>query len=939
MKTMKLTLLFASLFAAALWGCGSNKGSDGAQTTAATPEDAIRATAFVGADRCGGCHEATHAGWAATAHTQKLRDGALEVNYSNDGNGSGRSDFFDAAEVDVRDFDGAANKYDAYGTNAPILGSDGGGAYVKIGAAKYYVVFAMGGSATHAIAESDLSDINGDGLILNDEAQWKQRYVTKIGNSHYILPVQFNQQSGEYTTYDTDKWYDASNLPLEKPSNNNSYERRCAGCHLTGLELALQGDEWTMNFSDMSVACEACHGPGGQHATAPTKNNIINPATMTTTLDLNADGSVDQVDNLIMRNNVCYNCHSRGAGKYTANGTTVDYASKAGPNGEVLLYLPGLDWKEYYDISEKSSDYWGGTPTTTDFITSKSHHQQQQDLAFGPHGPDKSYDHECFVCHNMHSTANEDLVVSEVMEDGIRIAIDTAVSTTGAKNNRNNLCLSCHAGYGDFADLTVIDVSSGSANVEAISKAHMAKRAAKSRVVDGVKSMFACTSCHMPKTAKSAVWTQVGTGVLDANGNEIMETTKGDISSHVLTIVWPSLSETNAGMPNACNSCHNGDSTAADPAVSNKTAGTAILRDWAKSAHGDETGEAWKHYDWDEGDAATSPGSRQSCQKCHTATGAMNFFADPANYDAANNEFNLPEGKNQVLYCYGCHSETAQLDGFGTLPHAPGAITADYDKGYDATLAPVKAVFPDADSSNICVMCHAGRSGGQKIADATSIPTGNFGSYNPHYLAAAGVLYNTIGYEFSGQDYANVGFFAHDGIGAGTTGPCVACHMDATDPAIGTHNYSVFQLDATGAATGVAAVCGTCHGAMTLTTIETEHDGFQDALVLLTDVLATKGIFYNAASGYPYVFNTAVAADQSFGTAFAAWPDKDTLGATFNLALLDHEQGAFAHNRFYTKRLIFDSIDFLDNGVLDGTITIDAATYPEAATWLGTTRP
>jgi len=33
--------------------------------------------------------------------------------------------------------------------------------------------------------------------------------------------------------------------------------------------------------------------------------------------------------------------------------------------------------------------------------------------------------------------------------------------------------------------------------------------------------------------------------------------------------------------------------------------------------------------------------------------------------------------------------------------------------------------------------------------------------------------------------------------------------------------------------------------------------------------------------------------------------------------------------------LIFDSIDWVDNYVLDGSIMIDEATYPEAAHWLG----
>ena len=54
---------------------------------------------YVGSQRCRSCHRATHQDWSETAHTQKLRDGSLEVNYINDGNLSDRSDFFDGADV------------------------------------------------------------------------------------------------------------------------------------------------------------------------------------------------------------------------------------------------------------------------------------------------------------------------------------------------------------------------------------------------------------------------------------------------------------------------------------------------------------------------------------------------------------------------------------------------------------------------------------------------------------------------------------------------------------------------------------------------------------------------------------------------------------------------------------------------------------------------
>ncbi len=46
---------------------------------------------------------------------------------------------------------------------------------------------------------------------------------------------------------------------------------------------------------------------------------------------------------------------------------------------------------------------------------------------------------------------------------------------------------------------------------------------------------------------------------------------------------------------------------------------------------------------------------------------------------------------------------------------------------------------------------------------------------------------------------------------------------------------------------------------------------------------------------------------------------KNNMGAGLNRYMVDsaQEPGAFAHNRFYTKRLIYDSIDWLDDGILN----------------------
>jgi len=74
------------------------------------------------------------------------------------------------------------------------------------------------------------------------------------------------------------------------------------------------------------------------------------------------------------------------------------------------------------------------------------------------------------------------------------------------------------------------------------------------------------------------------------------------------------------------------------------------------------------------------------------------------------------------------------------------------------------------------------------------------------------------------------------------------------------------------------------------------------------------------------------------------------MGAAFNYNLLKHEPGAYTHNRRYTKRLIWDSIDWLDDNVMNGStvaaidalaaagkITADQQTKAKA--YLGSTRP
>lgn len=428
---------------------------------------------------------------------------------------------------------------------------------------------------------------------------------------------------------------------------------------------------------------------------------------------------------------------------------------------------------------------------------------------------------------------------------------------------------------------------------------------------------------------------------------------------------------------NSCADCHNLHS--ADNTINNQ---------WARSAHGGHLLEAkeaaeaasadvfaaganddgagtpgfaaaWTHYDWDDSNG-TGPGgsNRQSCQMCHTATGAANYLSDPATYDPANNDFGHLSGwtangwspQNELLYCWGCHSDAGQ----GELRN-PGAITRPYSVGG------VPVTLPDLGNSNVCVNCHGARGNVENYALAgnptTDMSTLNAG-FGPgtknvteaHYLVAAATLYaadTRIGYEYAGQNYSPVPFFAHDGIGLNNDspesghGPCVACHMETEE----SHTWELVEKDGSGVITALkSTACIECHdgehgpglvvedtttafGLQTATAaaafLQEEAEGYHQALDILEAALDARGVVFTGS--YPY-FDTSAA---------GSWINEGVFGAAHNFNYLHHEPGGFAHNRYYVKRLLFDSIDWVGNDTLDGTIDIDTATYPEAAKWFG----
>lgn len=89
--------------------------------------------------------------------------------------------------------------------------------------------------------------------------------------------------------------------------------RACAGCHTTALDPAAGC------YVEEGIGCEACHGPGREHAAAPRAANIVHP------------GRIGRE----RRDMICESCHTSG------HDATGEFRYPAG-------FRPGMDLRRFY---------------------------------------------------------------------------------------------------------------------------------------------------------------------------------------------------------------------------------------------------------------------------------------------------------------------------------------------------------------------------------------------------------------------------------------------------------------------------------------------------------------------------------------------------------------------------------------------------------------
>jgi len=419
---------------------------------------------------------------------------------------------------------------------------------------------------------------------------------------------------------------------------------------------------------------------------------------------------------------------------------------------------------------------------------------------------------------------------------------------------------------------------------------------------------------------------------------------------------------TDASYKGPCFDCHGHESKTNTGGSAPAAASSTIHTDWAQSGHAgglltakyaagagslrtaaevdavtaayvDTNTSTWSHYNWDDNS------TRGDCQMCHTATGISNYLVnqttDLTGYVATSSSspntyshlasWNATGGsnrQNELLYCWGCHKDA----GTGALRNTTQAILS-----FTYNSQPI--LIAGTGKSTACVVCHGGR------GSATEGAVGGRSSrFNGHHAPTAGVLYSAqthIGYEYAGLSYANPSFFAHDKIGLNADGACASCHMaPAASDGKPSHTFASVTLTGTTiTAINNQALCNTCHTPggqyeMTPTKLEEEKAGYTQASTILNNYVSNL-------AGYLNYLGYAITSS-NYNNQVPAQPVSDNdYGAYQNGKLISDEPCAYVHNRYYAKRLVFDSIDWMDNGVLNGTISIDATTYPDAALWFG----
>ena len=219
------SIMFAGAMAFLATACAPHSDSPATDTAPQAQNSAY----FVGSDRCSSCHTAEHNAWQSSQHQMAMqhvsRTTVLAPFAGESLKHHGKTTTFSTHESGF------------------IIHTDGPDGKP----ADYQVKYVFGVSPL----QQYLIELPG-GRLQAFTLAWDSRPATAGGQHWFDLYPDESYQAGN---------------PLHWTGYQQSWNYMCADCHSTNLrkQYDAASDTFNTTWSEISVGCEACHGPGSQH--------------------------------------------------------------------------------------------------------------------------------------------------------------------------------------------------------------------------------------------------------------------------------------------------------------------------------------------------------------------------------------------------------------------------------------------------------------------------------------------------------------------------------------------------------------------------------------------------------------------------------------------------------------------------------------------------
>ncbi|MFK7788879.1 MAG: tetratricopeptide repeat protein [Phycisphaeraceae bacterium] len=382
-------------------------GGDGAVDTDADAETAKVANriepALIGADACAKCHEPEHGDWVGSHHELAMKPAT--------------------DETVIGDFNNATFTHS--GNTSRFFKKDD----------KFYV-------------HTD----GPDGVMADFEIKYTygieplQQYLVEFdGGKIQSLTILWDARSKEDGGQRWYHLYPEEELPagdaLHWAGPNFTWNHMCAECHSTDLKknYDVKTDTYKTTWSEINVSCEACHGPGEDHAEwaelyiedksigkgdGGDMGLVVRLKDESRQWVMNAETGIAErltplEDDKVM--NACARCHSRRSqisdnrdagvdfldnyrpsflteGLYFPDGQIQDEVYVWGSFSQSKMHMAGVSCMDCHDA------HTAKVPTTTNNLCAKCHMPSKFDTPEHHHHPPNSTGASCINCHMPHRT-------------------------------------------------------------------------------------------------------------------------------------------------------------------------------------------------------------------------------------------------------------------------------------------------------------------------------------------------------------------------------------------------------------------------------------------------------------------------------------------------------------------------------------------------------